>query len=200
MKYHIPKILLYARLLLAFFVLGISVFSVSELNNVILVIMYIGIITDIFDGIIARKLNVSEKNFRIHDTLIDLFFYISILYYIFEYNSQLFYDNKYLISAIFTLEILMYVISFVKFGKLPSPHALLSKFWGIYIVVEFTLLLLNVNGIHFRIALVTGVFVHIDRVFIYLFLRKWDHDIPTCYHAYQSRKGKHIKRIKLFNG
>ncbi len=94
----------------------------------------------------------------------------------------------------------MYLISLARFGKLPSPHAIMSKFWGIYIVIEFTLLLIGIKGDHFTIALCIGILVHFDRVLIYSLLRQWDHDIPSAYHALILRQGIPIKRRKIFNG
>ena len=162
--------------------------------------MYLGILADVFDGIIARKLNISTENFRLLDTIFDLLFYLSILIFILSINRQAITDNLQLILIILTLEGFMYFISLARFGKLPSPHAIMSKFWGIYIVIEFTLLILGVKGNHFTIALLIGILVHADRVLIYCFLRNWDHDIPTSYHALLLRRGMSIKRNKMFNG
>jgi CDP-diacylglycerol--glycerol-3-phosphate 3-phosphatidyltransferase len=162
--------------------------------------MYAGILSDIFDGIIARKLNISTENLRLLDTFIDLLFYIALLIYILSRNPLILSDNLSFISIILFLEGLMYAISLIRFKKIPSPHAILSKFWGIYLVIEFTLLLLDVKGVHFKIALLFGILAHVDRVLIYSFLREWDHDIPSTFHALQLRAGKSIKRRKLFNG
>jgi CDP-diacylglycerol--glycerol-3-phosphate 3-phosphatidyltransferase len=162
--------------------------------------MYTGIITDIFDGIIARKLNVSTEKFRLLDTIFDLIFYFSILFFISKINPFALSKNLLLIVIILILESLMYIISLTRFRKLPSPHAILSKFWGLYLIIEFSLLIIGVSGYHFTIALLVGTIVHIDRVLIYICLRQWDHDIPSCYHAIQLRQGKTISRKKIFNG
>lgn len=162
--------------------------------------MYVGVIADIFDGIIARKLNISSRNFRVLDTLFDLLFYMSIFSFILCANPQSIRDNILLICCILSIEFIMYLVSLFRFSKLPSPHAILSKFWGLYIVVEFSLLILGVIGSHFRIALVFGIVVHLDRLLIYLLIKKWDHDIPSSYHALLLRKGKTINRMKIFNG
>ena len=79
MKKQIPNILLYSRLLIAIIIFILVVLQFSHLNILVLVLMYIGILTDIFDGIIARKLNVSSKNFRVLDTIFDVIFLFSIL-------------------------------------------------------------------------------------------------------------------------
>lgn len=162
--------------------------------------LYLGVIADVLDGIIARKLNISTENFRLLDTLFDLLFYLSVFLFIFSTNSQEIESNAFLILGVLSLELLMYAICLFRFNKLPSPHAILSKFWGLYLVVEFTLLILGVRGNHFAIALAIGLFVHVDRILIYVLLKKWDHDIPSSYHALLLRKGKQIKRRKLFNG
>lgn len=163
-------------------------------------LLYVGILSDIFDGIIARKLNISTQRLRLLDTVVDLVFYISLLLYIMQRSPSIWSNNRVLIIAILALEGAMYIISLFRFNKFPSPHAILSKFWGIYLVIEFTLLLLGVPGSHFQIALYFGLGTHIDRVLIYSLIRTWDHDIPSSYHAFLLRQGKPIERRKLFNG
>lgn len=200
MKYKIPKLLLYSRLFFTIVITTITFYPICYSKEIVLTLMYIGIFSDIFDGIIARKFNISTENFRVLDTVFDLMFYLSILVFITSNNKAVFENNKVLISIIIMLESLLYLISLIRFGKLPSPHAILSKFWGLYIIIEFTLLLCEVPGNHFAISLIIGVFVHIDRVLIYLLIRKWEHDIPSSYHALLIRQGKSIKKLKLFNG
>ncbi len=166
----------------------------------VLILMHTGVIADIFDGIIARKLNISTTSFRVLDTIFDLLFYLSILVYIASTNSHAISNNTLLIVIIISLEGLMYIVSFIRFKKAPSPHAILSKFWGLYIIIEFTLLIMGVAGNHFTIALCFGVIIHTERVLIYSILKQWDHDIPTVYHALQLKQGKQIVRRKIFNG
>ncbi len=200
MKNQIPKILLYSRLVFFFIIIGITFLKISNSEIIILILIYAGIIADIFDGIIARRLNISTESFRLLDTIFDLLFYFSILFYIFSINREAVIENRKLIICILSLEAMMYLISWIRFRKLPSPHAILSKFWGLYLIIEFTLLILHIGGIHFTVALIIGLIAHIDRVLIYTLLKKWDHDIPSSYHALLLRQGKEIKRRKLFNG
>lgn len=200
LKKQIPKILLYSRLVLFFVIVTLTLLKLPNSKGVVLFLMYAGIIGDIFDGIIARKLNLSTERFRLLDTIFDLLFYLSLLLFIFSINHRAIIDNLQLILCILALESLMYLISWTRFAKLPSPHAIMSKFWGLYIVIEFTLLIIGVQGNHFTIALFIGIIVHLDRVLIYVLLKQWDHDIPTSYHALLLRRGRPIKRKKMFNG
>ena len=200
MLYQLPKILLYSRIILSILVVSLSIFSVNNAALFVLIILYTGIISDIFDGIIARRLNISTTDFRVHDTIIDLLFYTSLFYFVFTANPVIILSNILQIMIILSLELCMYIISLVRFKKLPSPHAILSKCWGVYMVIELSLIILEVQGNHFTIALYFGILVHLERVLIYITLRNWEHDIPTLIHAYKIRQGKKIKRAKIFNG
>ena len=198
--HYLPRILLYSRPFLIAAIVTLAFIEYADANLLVLIIMYVGIISDVFDGILARKMNISTTTFRLHDTIFDLFFYFSILFYINSTNQMVLKNEIYLIGTIIGLEALLYLISLTRFHKFPSPHAILSKFWGIYLIIEFTLLINQVPGLHFRIALIVGLLVHIDRVLIYSIIKKWDHDIPSFYHAIMLRNGKKIIRNKIFNG
>ncbi len=187
-------------MIFCFVIVTLTVFEYPNSKWVVLVLLYAGVLADVFDGIIARRLNISTENFRLLDTLFDLLFYLAVFLFIFSTNSQEIERNVSLILGVLSLEFLMYALSLFRFNKLPSPHAILSKFWGLYLVVEFTLLILGIGGNHFTIALAIGMFIHFDRILIYALLKKWDHDIPSSYHALLLRNGKPIKRSKLFNG
>ena len=200
MKTHLPLYLIYLRLLFSLLVILLAPSALTFAPCIVIGLMYAGILSDIFDGILARNLNVSTASLRQLDTIVDLVFYFSLVYYLLIFNPSPLQKNSALILVILCLEMLMYGTSLSRFGKLPSPHAILSKFWGIYLIVEFTLLLLQVQGAHFTIALMTGILVHTDRFLIYLFLPLWEHDVPSSWHAWQARHGHAIRRRKLFNG
>jgi CDP-diacylglycerol--glycerol-3-phosphate 3-phosphatidyltransferase len=196
----IPGILLYARPFFIATILIATFYPATQTRLIVLGLITVCILSDIFDGIIARQLNISSQHFRLLDTLFDLAFYITSLYYVWSVNPEVILENSTMLIILLALETLLYTISITRFGQLPSPHAFLSKIWGLYLAIEFFLLILKVDGNHFRMALWFGLIVHIDRVLIYALLRKWDHDIPSCYHAWLLRQGKLIIRHKLLNG
>lgn len=96
----------------------------------------------------------------------------------------------------FIMEALCYIISLVKFGKETCTHAFLSKLWGLSLLFAFTGLIgFQQAGFFFYLAIVLGFVSHVDVILIVLFLPKWQHDVPSSYHAWRIRKGKDIKRI-----
>lgn len=196
----IPLLLIIGRLVVSFLFIFWAVFDTEIQIWLFLLLIYLGLVSDIFDGIIARKLNVSSVFLRKADTVVDAVFYAGIISCVFQINSEAFTSNRYLIFVILSLELIMYSVSMLRFRKLPSPHAIASKFWALYLIVEFTLISLGLSGVHFTISLVIGSFVHLERALIYIVIKKWENDIPSIYHAVQIRKGRQINRKKIFNG
>jgi CDP-diacylglycerol--glycerol-3-phosphate 3-phosphatidyltransferase len=200
MKRYIPISLIIFRLTLAPIILGLVHFYNEESTLIILILMYLGLISDILDGIIARLLNVSSTKFRRFDSQTDMIFWVSIGISTWVLYPDLIKHNSIPIIIIFIMEGMCYLISIIKFKKETCTHALLSKLWGISLLVAFTSLIgFNHAGIPFLIAIVLGLISHVDRILITLILPKWTHDIPSCYHAYLIRKGIDFKRNKLFN-
>jgi len=75
---HIPILLILFRLLLAPTVLILAYFIREDAKLSILILMYLGLLSDIFDGIIARKQNISSEKLRRLDSQIDVVFWLAI--------------------------------------------------------------------------------------------------------------------------
>ncbi len=182
-------------------ILGLAYFIGESSKPVILVLMYLGLISDILDGIIARKQHLSTAKLRRFDSQADMIFWLSIGFATWILYPQLISDNKIAIWAILAMEISVYVISILKFKRESCTHAFLSKLWGITLLIAFTSLIgFNHAGIPFYAAIIMGLISHVDRILITLILPAWTHDIPSTYHAYLIRKGKNFKRNTFLNG
>lgn len=198
---NIPITLILFRLALAPVVLGLAYFVGESAKPAILVLMYLGLISDILDGIIARKQNISSAKLRRMDSQTDMIFWLSMGFVTWILYPQLIRDNAVPIWTILGMEVAVYAISILKFGKETCTHAFLSKIWGITLLIAFTSLIgFNHAGIPFFAAIVMGLISHIDRILITLILPEWTHDIPSTYHAYLIRKGIKFKRNEYLNG
>ena len=191
-------ILPYALILLRLFC-GIGVLCFNYHDAAVLIA--VGFISDFLDGYLARIFKVSTSTLRRIDTVIDRIFWLCILLAAW-YRYTLFLTGKMeWIILVLSLEVLNYAISFVRFRREVSTHAILAKCWAITLVLAFIELFLRGDSpLLFNVALVTGIISRIDTMLILLILRKWDHDIPSFYHAVLLRQGKPIRRLKLFNG
>ncbi len=195
----IPYILVLIRLILAPIIVLIA-FNFENCHYIIVSLMTFGLLTDIFDGIIARQLNISNEKLRRLDSQTDLIFWLSIGFSAWHLKSAILENYTVSISVIFLMEILCYVISIYKFGRETCTHAYLSKLFGLSMFVAFfNLIAFNQGGIILFSAVLIGLISHIDRIMITLILNQWTYDVPSFYHAVLIRQGKKIKKFKLFN-
>ena len=58
MKKRIPLLLIFFRLLLAPIIIALAYYLKEESRGILVTLIFLGLISDIFDGIIARKLKV----------------------------------------------------------------------------------------------------------------------------------------------
>lgn len=197
----IPLALMYVRLVFGFIIVYISYFPITSFRMIIVTLIILGVLTDIFDGIIARKLKVSSQYLRRMDSLIDQVFWICTFIGAFIICTDFFKLNYMKLLILLTSEGLTYVVSFIKFKKEVATHAILSKIWTLTIMVTLIQIILSCNSvIIFDICFYFGILTRIEIIAILLILKEWTNDVPSLYHAILMRQGKQIKRNKLFNG
>lgn len=199
-KTRIPILLVIFRFLLAPVILAITFCFHENGRAAIVILMYLGLISDIFDGIIARNLGVATEKLRRLDSQVDMIFWLAIGISTWILFPDLIKNNAFPIILIFSMEAMCYLISIIRFGKEPCTHSFLAKMWGITLLIAFTSLIgFNVAGIPFLITIIFGLVSHFDRILILLILPEWTHDIPSIYHAVLIRKGIAFKKNKLLN-
>lgn len=196
----IPYLLIATRFLFAPIIFALAYFNGEESQFVILSLMFIGLLTDIFDGIIARKVGVSSEKLRRLDSQVDLVFWLSLGFAVYFINPEVIKNQWQNIVLIFIMEALCYIISIIKFKKETCTHAWLSKLWGLSLLIAFTYLIgFQHAGWAFHLTIILGIISHIDVILIILILPKWQYDVPSCYHAWNIRKGELRKKSTLFN-
>ncbi len=198
---NLPIYLILFRFLLAPVILGLAYFKGHDANLIIVILMFLGLISDILDGIIARNQGTSSTKLRRLDSQVDMVFWVSIGVASWILVPSVIMENIIGIRILLIMEVSCYVISLVKFRRETCTHALLSKLWGVSMLVAFTSLIgFGHAGIPFYFSIFLGLVSHIDRMLITLILPAWHHDVPSAYHAYLIRKGVSFKRNKYLNG
>lgn len=197
---NIPISLIVFRLLLGPILIMLTYNFGSEIRKELVILIFLGLLSDVFDGIIARRLGASSEKLRRMDSQTDLVFWLCVAWCSWVLNPEIIKENAYSIALIFIMEALTYVFSFIKFGKETCTHAFLSKLWGITLLLAFVGMIgFGYSGITFSLAIIFGVVGHIDVLLIILILPKWTFDVPSCYHAYLIRNEIPFRKNKLFN-
>ncbi len=75
-----------------------------------------------------------------------------------------------------------------------------AKLWGLSLLLALTFLIgFKKTGWTFDLTVILGFISHVDVILIVLLLPKWRYDVPSFYHAWRIRKGRHVKKTVLFN-
>lgn len=197
----LPVTLIYLRLIIGLTIISLSFKHIHNYKFVAVLFLSIGLLTDIFDGIIARRLNVSTETLRRLDSAIDQIFFISFAVATYIQCPDFFIVNSLKLKILFGFEGLAYVICFLKFRKEIATHSIGAKIWTLLLFGTLVQIILQCQStILFNICFWVGLITRLEIIAVILTLKKWTNDVPTILHALQLRQGKEIKRHKMFNG
>lgn len=201
MKTQIPIILIFSRLVIGLAIIVFSSLHIDHYKTIAIILLTIGLLTDIFDGIIARQLNISTPKLRRLDSTIDQLFFTSVAIATYIQCPEFFKDNTLKLTILIGAEALTYLICFIKFRKEIATHSIGAKIWTLTLFATLIQIILQCQStILFNICFWVGLVTRLEIIAIILTLKKWTNDIPTFYHALKLRQNKEIKRHKMFNG
>ena len=200
-KTSIPKALIISRLLIGFVIIFLSLLRVDNYSILAVVLLSIGLLTDIFDGIIARRLSISTQNLRRFDSTVDQVFFICVAVATYIQYPSFFSDNFIKLIILFSVEASTYFICFLKFKKEIATHSIGAKIWTLLLFSTIIQIMLQgESNTLFNICFWIGIVTRLEIIAIVLALKQWTNDVPSLYHAIQLRNKKEIKRNNLFNG
>jgi CDP-diacylglycerol--glycerol-3-phosphate 3-phosphatidyltransferase len=151
MKRHLPFALTTLRLLLGPVALACALTSVPRW--VYLPILVAGTLSDIYDGILARRFGVATPALRRYDSVTDMIYYLFILATAFLLCKPVVTQNWPLITLILLSEAGTILTCYGRFGKYPATHSYLAKFYGLRLLAALIALLVFNAGSWVIIAL-----------------------------------------------
>ncbi|MFT3846224.1 MAG: CDP-alcohol phosphatidyltransferase family protein [Lacibacter sp.] len=201
MKSRIPEALIYSRLFIGLLMIVLSSMHIPNYPVIAIILLTIGLLTDIFDGIVARQLNISTQKLRRLDSGIDQVFFTSVAVATFIHCPSFFTSNAPQLIILLCVEALTYLISFIKFRKEIATHSIGAKLWTLLLFATLVQITAQCQSTFlFSICFWAGIVTRMEIIAIILILKKWTNDVPTFYHSILLRKEKEIKRNKMFNG
>lgn len=169
---NIPLILIYSRLFIGF---GIIILSVLHINNYAFLsisLLTIGLLTDVFDGIIARKLNISSEKLRRLDSGIDQVFFISVAIATYIQCPDFFKLNLLKLIVLFSAEALIYLVSYIKFKKEIATHSIGAKIWTLILFATLVEIMVHCKSVVlFELCLWIGLLTRLEILAIILILK-----------------------------
>jgi phosphatidylglycerophosphate synthase len=147
------------------------------------------LLTDIYDGVLARRWGCESVRLRAADSIADTIFYLGIVAALWIREPQVLRGNWQFFAALFVLEGGRYVFDLLKFGRVASYHSYLAKIWGLLIAVAV------VGAFSFgaavtiiRLAVIFGIIVNLEGMGMSLILPQWKNDVKTLGRALALRQ------------
>ena len=170
MKRHLPFALTTLRLLLGPIALACALTNVPPW--IYLPILIAATLSDIFDGILARKFGVATPALRRYDSITDIIYYLFILAAAWLLCKPVIAANVWLIALMLASEAGAISICLIRFGKFPATHSFLAKCYGLCLLGGLIALLVFNTGNWVIIALAVVALVTNSEIIAMHFIAK----------------------------
>ncbi len=145
-------------------------------------------LSDIFDGVIARRLGVSTASLRRADSWADVCLYLCVGISACLVHSDVVIAFSHPLSAVVGIQLIWWVVNLAKYGQPASYHTYSAKAWGITLfVATIALFGFDYGGLTLSLAIAMGIIHTLEEIAMTLILPEWTHDVLSIVHALRLR-------------
>jgi phosphatidylglycerophosphate synthase len=152
-------------------------------------IVFIALLSDIYDGVLARRWGCDTPHIRLADSLVDTVFYLGVLWALALRTPETLLRYWPLLAVLLALEGVRYVYDLRKFGRAASYHSYLAKIWGLVMACAVMAVLAfgRWPGL-LAASMVLGICSNAEGLCFSIMLPTWRNDVKTCKHALALRR------------
>jgi CDP-diacylglycerol--glycerol-3-phosphate 3-phosphatidyltransferase len=148
-----------------------------------------GLLSDIFDGVIARRLHVATPALRQADTIVDLVFWIFVACAAEIHSGGFIKDHAWLLGALLAAELANQLLSLLRFRRTSATHAYAAKLWGLTLFFGFACLLTRTPAAVFiNFVLVFGIAVNLEGLAIIALAKERPVDVKSILSLLAARR------------
>lgn len=148
-----------------------------------------GFLSDIFDGVIARRIGVSNAQLRQADSWADVLFYCCIFISAWWVYPEIVRAFAWPLSLLALAQVLWWLANLYKYGKPAAYHTYSAKFWGITLFfATVSLFGFGYAGLPMWLMIVAGLVHTVEEIAMTLVLPVWRHDVLSIFHAIRLRR------------
>lgn len=195
----VPYILTYSRLVMAVFYIIVSICKPLQSNALVVEVLIAAILTDIFDGIIARRLKMSTVHLRQLDSKVDTVFWLSLMYVLIIMQSAFVKAHAIGIFILLASEIIIQVVGYFRFNSSLALHTYAAKAWAILLTITVCEVFIGSHAnFWFNITFVWGLIVQLEVVIIIFKLKTFKADVSTVFALLKPQHTKVILKMAAF--
>lgn len=184
---YVPWALITLRAALAPGIILISQLSSSEM--LLAAIVVLALVSDVYDGLLARRWHVDTPRLRRCDTGADTLFYLAVIVVLAMRYPAIASRMSFLFAALIAVEIGQHAFALFKFRRNASYHSILAKTWGLLLAsAVIGLFAFGINNWYLHFAVAWGILCNVEGFIMSLLLPTWQRDVPTLVHAWRLRK------------
>ena len=152
-----------------------------------------GLLSDIFDGVLARRWSTDTAALRLSDSMADIVFYLGCGAALWLRSRALLMHFARLLELVIALELFHLAFALIKFRRPPSYHSWLAKSWGLLLSAAVVLGFVNSPAATTRTlwwaALLLGIVAQTEGIAMSLLFPTWRRDVKTIAHAWRQMRG-----------
>jgi len=162
----------------------------SGWNGAVLALIVItALLSDIFDGILARRWSCDTPAVRLFDSMADTLFYLCVAAALWIGQPTVLTHYAALLIPLLALEAMRFGLDLAKFGKPASYHSYLAKAWGLVMAVGVVAVFwLQRANLILTVAMALGILCNLDGLAMSLMLPAWRKDVKTLSEAWRLRR------------
>ncbi|WP_240007992.1 CDP-alcohol phosphatidyltransferase family protein [Pseudaquidulcibacter saccharophilus] len=199
MKRQIPTLLIIFR-----FICGIVIFATCHLHAkfasiICVTLLALGVLSDIFDGVIARKYNIATDRLRVWDSRVDVVFWLMTAIGLFILYPSILNTAWIMLAVLGGMELVTRAISRIRFKREASPHHLLSKIFTLFLWAMISSIFINGKiDTLFWVTLFIGIISQLEAMAIMLIIPEWKCDIKNIFVALQLKEArKQMSKVNI---
>jgi len=141
-----------------------------------------GTLSDIFDGIIARRLGTATPRLRQADSAADAVFWVCVIIAAEFCSGGFLFRHAWWLACLAFSEAACYALSFWRFHRPPATHSYAAKFWGLLLFAGFALLLDSAPSAAFiNLVLGFGILVNAESCAIIALAKDYPVDVKSIF-------------------
>ena len=154
------------------------------------VLLVVGFLSDVFDGVVARRTGTATAALRRLDSVVDTVFYLAIAAAAWMLHRGAIRPLLPLILLVIATELATNALCWLRFRREASYHAWSARAFGVILFVALLTLFAADSPALLLPAIVVGLISHLENAAITLVLPAWRHDVGSVFIAWKIRAAR----------